>query len=268
MRKPRAGERFALVAIAAGALALGAQQAMADAWQPGQSGRWVPGTPMTDCQCVTDWSGIYVGGKLGGVWSDIGWAPGFGDFVEGGAVPLGTDATFSPNGFAGGFMAGANLQMGNWVFGLEFAFMGEGLSQTTRSPYFPATDTFKTEIDWLLMVEPRLGYTWDKTMVFVKGGWVGGDAKFTGVDNDGTPASASASDFVDGWAIGGGVEYAMWPSVIIGVDYQHIELNLNTGGTCDLCLIGIPIGEPPAVAGNAQIDQVMLRASYLFRPED
>ena len=38
------------------------------------------------------------------------------------------------------------------------------------------TDTFTTKIDWLLFVEPRIGYSWDRTMVFVKGGWAGGDA--------------------------------------------------------------------------------------------
>ena len=28
---------------------------------------------MTDSQYVTDWSGFYIGGKLGGAWSDINW---------------------------------------------------------------------------------------------------------------------------------------------------------------------------------------------------
>ncbi|MFA5902100.1 MAG: outer membrane beta-barrel protein [Hyphomicrobium sp.] len=269
MGNPRARKCFALVAAVASAFVFGTlQQASADGWQSGEPGRWVPGTPMTDSQNVTDWSGFYIGGKLGGVWSDIGWAPGYGDFVNGGAVPVGTDATFSPSSFAGGVFGGANLQMGNWVFGLEFSYTGGGLGQTTASPYFPATDTFKTELDWLLMVEPRLGYSWDRTMVFIKGGWAGGNATFNATQNDLTPASVTATDFVDGWTLGGGVEYALWPSFIVGVDYQYVNLNLSTAASCDLCLIGIPIGEPPAVNGNATLSQVMLRASYLFRPED
>ncbi len=262
MGKSRAGTNFALVAIAAGVLALGAQRAEADGWQSGEPGRWVPGTPMTDSQQVTDWSGVYIGGKLGGIWSDIGWTENFGEFDAPGG------AKFTPSSFAGGVFGGGNIQMGNWIFGLESSFLGMGLNQS-KSPVVP-TDTFKTEIEWLLFVEPRIGFAFDRTMLFVKGGWVGGDATFsaTGLTSNGNLASFKASEFVDGWTLGGGIEYALWPSVIVGVDYQYIDLKLSSAASCDLCLIGIPIGEPPLIAGNATMSQVMLRASYLFAPED
>jgi outer membrane immunogenic protein len=243
-------------------MAVCATPAFADGWQEGQPGRWVPGTPMTDSQLVSDWSGFYVGGKLGGVWSDIHWTENFGEFN----APDG--ASFSPSSFAGGVFGGGNLQMGHWIFGLEASFIGMGLNETV-SPVV-STDTFNTKIDWLIFVEPRLGYAWDRHMIYVKGGWVGGDAKFTatGPTTGGGIATASKTDFVDGWTIGGGIEYAWWPSVIVGVDYQYIDLDLSTAASCDLCLIGIPIGQPAELAGNATINQVMLRASYLFRPED
>ena len=266
MRKLKLMEQLVLVAVAAGSLVLGAQQAQADAWQPGQPGRWVPGTPMTDCQCVTDWSGMYIGGKIGGAFSDINWTENFAEFDAPGG------ASFSPNSFAGGVFGGGNLQMGNWVFGLEFGFEGMGLNQSVGSPV--PTDSFKTEIDWLFSIEPRIGYAWDRTMVFVKGGWVGGNATLsaTGLSDNpayaGRIATASSSDFFDGWSIGGGVEYAWMPSVIIGIDYRYTQLNLSTAASCDLCLIGLPIGEPSTLAGDANISEVMLRASYLFRPED
>lgn len=265
MSKPKFVGRF-MVAVAAGALVLATQQARADGWQPGEPGRWIPGTPMTDSQHVTDWSGIYVGGKLGGAFSDISWTDNYNEFVAPGG------ASFSPNSIAGGVFAGANLQMGNWIFGLEFAFEGMGLNQSV-SPVV-ATDSFKTEIDWLFSIEPRLGYTWDRTMVFVKGGWIGGNATLSESGLSANPAyagqiaTASSSDFFDGWSIGGGVEYAWLPSVIVGLDYRYTQLNLSTAASCDLCLIGLPIGEPSAVSGDANISEVMLRASYLFRPED
>lgn len=262
MRKPKLMEQLVLVAMAAGSLVLGAQQAQADAWQPGQPGRWVPGTPMTDCQCVTDWSGMYIGGKVGGVWSDISWDEHYTEFNAPGG------ASFSPSSFQGGVFGGGNIQMGNWIFGLEASFIGMGLNQST-SPVV-STDTFKTEIDWLLFVEPRIGYTWDRTMVYVKGGWAGGNATLSasGFNSSGAFTTASTSDFVDGWTIGGGVEYAWHPSFIVGIDYQYVDLDLSTAASCDLCLIGIPIGDPAAVTGNANLSLVTLRASYLFRPED
>jgi outer membrane immunogenic protein len=263
----RALRRTAAFFAATLALAVTAQ---ADGiWQPGETGRWVPGTPMTDGQNVSDWSGFYVGGKLGGIWSDIQWSQNFDDF-EGGNVPPGTGASFSPSGFTGGVMVGGNLQMGNWIFGLESSFEGIGLSQTVPSPFFPATDTFKTSIDWLIFVEPRIGFSWDRTMVFVKGGWAGGNADLSVTGPGVAPGveTASADGFFDGWTIGGGIEYAWHPSFIVGIDYRHTQLNLSTAASCDLCLIGLAIGEPAAVNGNANMDQAMLRGSYLFRPED
>ncbi len=189
------GPKLLLAAAAAGTLTFGATLAHTDGWQEGEPGRWVPGTPMTDGQNVTDWSGLYVGGKLGGAWSDINWSENFAEFGTPGA-----GASFSPSSVNGGIFGGANLQMGQWIFGLEVSFLGMGLSESAVSAAVP-TDTFSTEIDWLLMVEPRIGFTWDRTMVFVKGGWAGGDATLSATGAGSTPgtiAFAEANDFVDG----------------------------------------------------------------------
>ena len=252
--------RAVLVAGVVGIVA-SALPALADEWRPVEPGRWIPGTPMTDSQHVTDWSGFYVGGKLGGIWSDIHWSENFVEFT----APAG--ANMSPGGVAGGVFGGANLQMGNWIFGLETSFLGTGLNGSSRPN---AVDTFKTQIDWLLFVEPRLGFSWDRQMVYVKGGWVGGDATLTatGPTGGGQFATAKATEFVDGWTIGGGIEYAWWPSVIVGLDYQYINLKLSQAASCDLCLVGIADVTAPDISGNADISLVMLRASYLFRPED
>ncbi|KAB2940316.1 MAG: outer membrane beta-barrel protein [Hyphomicrobium sp.] len=267
MGKLRALSHLALAAAAAGALAFDTP-AMADGWQPGEPGRWVPGTPMTDCQCVTDWSGVYVGGKLGGVWADAHWEQDLGGFDDGGAVPPGTQTNFGPSGFAGGVITGANLQMGNWIFGAEFSFSGTGLSESVASPFFPATDTFTTDIDWLMTVEGRIGYSWDRVMVFGKGGFAGGNATMTMATTRNGGLVATDEEFADGWTLGGGIEYAHWPSVILGLEYSYTYLSLSTSPDCPLCLAGIPFATPGQVSGGADISAVMARASYLFKPED
>ena len=43
-------------------------------------------------------------------------------------------ASFSPSSFAGGVIGGGNLQMGNWMFGLEASFLGMGLNETVVQP--------------------------------------------------------------------------------------------------------------------------------------
>jgi outer membrane immunogenic protein len=230
----------------------------------------IPGVVMTDSRYVTDWSGVYVGGRLGGAWSNLNWQSDLNVFTNGGAVNPNTPVDFSPSGIMGGIIGGANLQIGQWIFGAELTFSGTDLSQSTVSPFFPATDTFSTNLDWLGTVEGRVGYTWDRVMVFAKGGWAGSNAtlkvRSTHPNHGG---SASTSEFVDGWTIGGGIEYAVWNSVIIGLEYDYVSLDLTSGGDCPLCDAGLLIDSTPAsVTGDATISAVMVRASYLFAPED
>lgn len=95
------------------------------------------------------------------------------------------------------------------------------------------------------------------------------ECDFEGHHHPAHAGTASFSEFVDGWTIGGGVEYAAWNSVIIGLEYDYVSLSLNSGGSCPLCDAGITIDSSPAVVtGTATISAVMLRASYLFAPED
>ncbi|MGZ5890702.1 MAG: outer membrane protein, partial [Hyphomicrobium sp.] len=158
--------RLAATAIA---LALATTYAAADG---------IPGVVMTDSQYLTDWSGIYIGGKLGGTWSDFNWQTDANVFnaSAGAAAAANTPIGFSPSGVMGGIIGGANLQLGQWIFGAELSFSGTGLSQSVMSPFFPATDTFSTELNWLGTVEGRIGYSWDRVMVFGKGGWAGSNA--------------------------------------------------------------------------------------------
>ena len=86
---------------------------------------------------------------LGGAWGDASWTENFSEFNAPGG------ANFSPSSVAGGVIWGGNLQMGNWVFGLEGGFLGMGLNETVASPVSPA-DTFTTKIDWMLMVSRAL----------------------------------------------------------------------------------------------------------------
>lgn len=189
MSKASVVPHLVLVAAAVGALALDAATAMADG---------IPGVVMTDAQNVTDWSGVYIGGRLGGAWGDVNWSedsPAFGTNVG---------ASFSPSGLAGGVFGGANLQLGQWIFGLEASY-----------------------------------------------------------------STAKSSDFIDGWTIGGGVEYAFWPSVILGVEYDHVDLSLGNTANCPLCPFNITTGSTAAtVSGDAQFSTVMARLSFLLRPED
>ena len=257
----RVADFLRLAGAAVAAFPLAASPAVADG---------IPGVVMTDSQYLTDWSGVYVGGKLGGAFSNLNWTQDLNSFTALSGVAPNTPVEFSPNGIAGGFLGGANLQLGQWIFGGEVSFSGTGLSQSVRSPFFPATDTFSTTLDWLLTVEGRIGYSWDRVMVFGEGGLAATDATLkvtsTHPSHGGT---ASVTEFAKGWTIGGGIEYAAWNSVILGIEYDYMDINLSKGGDCPLCDAGLTIDSTPsALGGDAKISAVMLRASYLFASED
>ena len=218
----------------------------------------------SDLQGQADWTGFYIGGKLGGAWSDINWSQDNNVFTN----AAGAQVSFSPSGVAGGIIGGGNVQVGHWVFGVELSYSGVDLSQSTTSPFFPATDTFTTQIDWLGTVEGRVGYAWRNYLLYGKVGWVGSNAQLKLVNNT-TGVTATSDEFVDGYTLGGGLEVLTWGSVVLGLEYDYTNLNLSSAASCPLCPVGIVNGSAPqAISGDATINAVMARASYLFRPED
>src|ERR1700693_3702289 len=64
----------------------------------------IPGVTMTDSQNLTDWSGFYIGGKLGGAFGDLNWQQDANVFSTGGAVGSNTPVDFSPRGVGRGII--------------------------------------------------------------------------------------------------------------------------------------------------------------------
>lgn len=228
----------------------------------------VPIAASNDDRDSTDWSGVYVGGKLGGLWSDVGWSQNTNYFTTLGPTVVGTDSSFAPSGFAGGIIGGANVQHGQWIFGAELSFSGTDLSEARASPFFPAIDSFTTELDWLATVEGRIGYAWDRLLVFGKAGWAGGNVSLTLTDNV-AGVFTSGKTFASGWTIGGGIEYARWRNIILGLEYSYTSLSFHESLNCPGCGTDTSIGDgPPSISGDIRINAAMARLSYLFRPED
>ena len=110
-----------------------------------------------------DWSGAYVGGNVGGIWSTVdqtfpsplGFGPGPGSQ---------NNFSTSPNEGIFGFHAGAQWQWGAWVLGVEAALSGcfqecQAFSGIVTNP---ANTFFEHKITNLFTVGPRIGYAWDR----------------------------------------------------------------------------------------------------------
>jgi outer membrane immunogenic protein len=151
-----------LVASIAGA-AITTCNSLAFAADPGP--RPIAKAPMTT---VYDWTGLYVGGHVGWGSADrtFGQTNLSGNIVNPGFVQ-------NPNGIIGGGQIGFNQQTGNFVWGLEIDISGASLRETTTAPVVfapPLTETFNVSIDWTASLTARLGYAWDRWLVYGKGG--------------------------------------------------------------------------------------------------
>lgn len=161
------------------------------------------------------WGGFYVGVNGG-----FGVGSGGGDFGS----PSG--------GFVGG-TAGYNYQMGQYVLGVEGDWDWADLTQDGVN----ALGAYKTNIDELLTVRARAGYAVDRTLFFVTAGYAGADSQLQ------FPAIGSQTQWLNGGAFGGGVEYAFTNNISAKAEYLFMPLQtqwyLGQRSTPDLSLFRV-----------------------------
>ncbi|EJW09252.1 putative outer membrane protein [Rhodovulum sp. PH10] len=77
------------------------------------------------------------------------------------------------------------------------------------------------------MITGRLGYSFDRAMIYVKGGaaFVDVESGITGVTTTGVGYAASIDDTVTTWTVGGGIEWAFDPNWSIKAEYMYIALD-------------------------------------------
>jgi outer membrane immunogenic protein len=185
-----------------------------------------------------DWSGAYVGFNVGGIWSTINQ-----DFPNpllfGGTGPgSGNNFSTSPNDGIYGFHAGAQWQWGAWVLGVEAALSGcfnecRAESGIVPPPGIAPNTFFEHKITNLFTVGPRLGYAWDRWMIFATGGWASANLKSAACNSvantcDGPGTRFNGQSRNSGWYAGGGFDYMVHKGalvdVILGVEYQHFDV--------------------------------------------
>ena len=168
---------------------------------------------------VFTWSGMYVGVNAG-----YGFA-GDGNITTSGNTPVtvgNVNAGFRPatvknerEGFVGGGQIGYNYQIGSLVLGVETDIQYTDLEKSTNflsGRGDPAA--FKSSMDYLGTVRGRIGYAMDRWMIYATGGLAYAEVTNSAVFNNfAAPAQVqflgSRSGTETGYAVGGGVEYAM-----------------------------------------------------------
>ena len=238
------------------------------------------------------WTGFYVGVNAGAVWSNGGTST----TMIRGRLPIGTisgvaetladvfpGSNFggSQTGFIGGGQAGYNWQTGAFVFGVETDFDGTTLSRSRSvigpsfvEPVFGLSDVLTADgsvkLDWLGSTRGRVGYAWDRLLIYGTGGVAYGGASshldvFDAVHGFDFSSSGGSSSRV-GWTIGGGVEYAFTNNWIIGAEYLYYDLgsrHLNiVPNTAASDALGVPVFSQTKISFTGSVARA--RISYKF----
>ncbi len=204
-----------------GAVALAGSAFAADLPSRAPPPVYVPPAP------IFTWTGIYVGGQIGYAWGTTNANAGddFGDFEY---------FSFNNNGVIGGAHVGYNLQLSQFVIGLEGDVDGSSLKKTVSGDLFvgagtgfgaivPVTVSGKLDVQG--SIRGRVGYAWDRVLIYGTGGVAFGG--FNGTIY--TPFGYdSQSNTRVGWTVGGGLEYAVTNNWSIRAEYRFTQYGRNT----------------------------------------
>ena len=165
-----------------------------------------------------NWTGFYIGGNLGAAVGKTS----FSDTL----VPPSTFSSSSISSFIGGGQLGVNYEFGEGVvIGAEAMFDWLLSTPTTFTASNPRTGSANGTINnrWITAVTGKLGYAWDRLLVYGKGGgaWVGTDNSLT---VGATPAGVSVNSGSGGWTAGVGVEWAFATKWSARAEYDFIGL--------------------------------------------
>ncbi len=203
-----------VILTAASVIALTAAANAADMYVPGAATGGYKDAP------VATWTGIYVGVNGGYAWSETSDQLATGPF--GGLAPEG--------GFGGG-QIGYNVQRDRIVFGIEADIQGAGISASGSDA---GLDQFKSELDYFGTVRGRLGYAFDRTLVYATGGLAYGEVKNSAVQAA-TGDNYSIDKTAVGYVLGGGVEYKIGGAWSVKGEYQYINLGKNDPTFAGVC---------------------------------
>ncbi len=203
------------------------------------------------------WTGLYIGANLGG-----GWAQGTETDSIVGVASVSTSETLS--GIIGGGQIGYNWQAGNFVFGLEADVDGSGENVTNNfscAVFVAGCGVSVTDrVNAFGTARGRVGMAFDRWLVYATGGfsWQSMSRSVSVTVPGFATGIATASTTRGGYAVGGGVEAALWGNWIGGVEYLY----LDTGTwTADSVTVG---GFTATQSLRLQNSVVRGRISYKF----
>jgi outer membrane immunogenic protein len=193
------------------------------------------------------WTGCFVGGNVGGVWVDK-------DYT---LTTTGADAgSHDASSWLAGVQGGCDYQFnGRFVVGIQVDYDWMDASASHIDPVI-AGRTYSSTTKSLGSVTGRIGYTWDRFLGYVRGGWawerdnyslvspaIAGGALIPGFN-------AFTNDTRGGWTIGVGGEYAFTNALSGFIEYDYYDFGTRAIGfvnTANTATVNYDIDERKSV---------------------
>jgi outer membrane immunogenic protein len=203
---------------------------------------------------IYDWTGFYIG-------ANGGWAQSRNcvDFFSATGIDSADGCRERSGGVVGGQL-GYRWQVSQWVFGLEAQGDWADLSNTRISLINPSFST-RTKTDAIGLFTGQIGYAWNASLLYVKGGAAVTDNRFSILDTLTSTELAAASATRWGAAVGVGWEYGFAPNWSAGIEYDHLFM----GHSNNSFSVTNPI--PAAFLNdriNQDVDMITVRVNYRF----
>jgi outer membrane immunogenic protein len=204
---------------------------------------------------IYNWSGFYIGGNGG--WGE---SRNCVDFFNSAGTDFADGCRDRSGGVVGGQIGYRWQAASQWVFGVEAQGDWADLSNTRLSIINPAFST-RTKTDGIGLFTGQIGYAWNASLFYVKGGAAVTDNRFSILSTLTGAELIAASATRWGGTVGVGWEYGFAPNWSVGIEYDHLFM----GNSNNSFAVVNPINAAFLNDRISQdVDMVTLRVNYRF----
>lgn len=208
---------------------------------------------------VFDWSGLYIGGHIGYGYAEADVT----DRTILGGVNLTSTQRIESEGFLGGVQAGWNYQIGRFVLGAEADYSFADIKGDVTTTIAGVDVSRSSNVTWIATATARLGYAWDRVMVYSKLGAAFAEFDYTNnlVQNGASVLNATASETRVGFTVGTGIEWAFAGGWSAKAEYNYMDFgrkSVDFGAATD--------GTPINVDVDQRIQVIKAGVNYRFGP--
>jgi outer membrane immunogenic protein len=176
---------------------------------------------------VFTWTGPYAGLQIGYAWGNN-------TATYGDALGVFGVTSYSGNGVIGGAHVGYNIQLSQFVIGLEGDVNGSSISKTFNTgPFVPFLGfvqpiTYNSNANVQGSIVGRVGYAWDRVLLYALGGVAFAGTNVSVQAGFPTYTYDQASNARVGWTVGGGLEYAVTDNWSLRAEYRYAQFGTYT----------------------------------------